>query len=108
MDKRKYGFEVFFDNYFTNVETDFILDVPTSCLIFFTTDTAVPTVQDLYELYLKANHSSGWEIVKEANKRNLKADFMPLNCIPPAKYIFFKKYIADNFALTYNCGVKVL
>lgn len=78
--KRKYGFEVIFDNYFTNIDTDFILDVPTSCMIFFTTtETAVPTVDNLYALYLQANHAMGWEIVKEAEKRNLKASFMPLN-----------------------------
>jgi hypothetical protein len=54
IDKRKYGFEVFFDNYFTNIDTDFILDIPTSCLIFFkTTDTAIPTVDNLM-----------WQVVK--------------------------------------------
>lgn len=80
IEKRMYAFEVIFDNYYTNIDTDFILDIPTSCMCLFKTiDTAVPTVGNLYELYEKANHASGWAIVKEAMKRSLKADFLPQN-----------------------------
>jgi hypothetical protein len=78
-DIHKHLFEVFFDNYFTNIDTDFILDVASSCVIQFDVDSLVPTVEDLYELYIKANHAVGWEIVKIAQAKGIKADLLPKN-----------------------------
>ena len=46
----KHLFEVFFDNYYTNMDTDFILDVSSSCVILFDVDNLVPTNENLYEL----------------------------------------------------------
>ena len=56
-----------------------MLDVSSSCLIQFDVKTLVPTVEDLYELYKKANHSAGWEIVKMGASKGIKADLLPEN-----------------------------
>lgn len=61
------------------MDTDFILDISMSCVIQFDVDTLVPTIENLYELYLKANHATGWEIVKMGAQKGIKADLLPQN-----------------------------
>jgi hypothetical protein len=70
--EHKYLFELFLNNYYTNINTDFILDISGSCLVQFDVDTLVPTLNDLYEAYKAANHKFNLEIVKHGNGIGIK------------------------------------
>jgi hypothetical protein len=78
--EHKHVFMVDLNVYVTNLDTDFILDMDINSIIGFDVETKVPTVEDLYEVYLHVNSRSNGEIIKRAMKEGIDVD---VTC-PPA------------------------
>lgn len=70
----KHVFILDINNYLTNLDTDFMLDMDINAIVLFDVDTLVPTVEDLYEVYLNVNRLSNLEIIKRAQQEGVDVD----------------------------------
>ena len=70
----KHIFTLDINNYLTNLDTDFMLDMDTNSIVLFDVATLVPTVENLYEVYLHVNRLSNVEIIKRAKKEGIDVD----------------------------------
>lgn len=103
-DHPKYGFCLIidFDIYETNVETDFMLDVPAQAVIRFTPKNKWSRPEELYGCYLNAIIFVNNDLVKDAIKLKMNVDVT----IKPAPFEQLKdslnKAIENSFDVTYE------
>ena len=93
----KHVFTLDINNYLTNLDTDFILDMDVNSIVLFDVDTLVPTAEDLYEVYLHVNKLSNVEIIKRAQKEGIDvdvtADDAPLETLKDGFYTAIEKML---------------
>jgi hypothetical protein len=72
---KEYVFLLEFNYYQTNIDTDYMLDANVNTVVAFKTETSIPTVAELYDIYLKVNRQANGLMLNAArDKYNLTWD----------------------------------
>ena len=70
-----YLFQLEFNYYQTNLDTDFIFDADVNSIVTFETDNALPTTKELYEIYCIVNRqANGLMLQASRDNYNIKTD----------------------------------
>lgn len=73
----EYAIEILGNIYFTNMDTDFILDIDISSLAGFTTKNKIPTVRELYQVYRVAQDEWRTKIGERAIEEGITINVIP-------------------------------